>query len=377
MNDTPDLPPPSSAPAPSPAPAASAAPESTAPPARRKAGPGAWANPWLAVAIAGIGLAGWQWLETRGKLNGTQQEVAKRLADSDALVREARTLARQSQDATTQLTAKVGALEAKIAESQSQQAALENLYQELARNRDEQFLAEIDQNLSAASQQLQLAGNVQAAITALQAAEARLARAEQPRLIPLRKAIARDLDKLKSLPFADVPGMSLRLENAVSSVDNLPLAFEGRPRGDDSHDARKAAPGKDAKPTAEPNLFARLGGDIWNEVKGLVRIQRFDRPEPALLAPDQSLYLRENLKLRLLNARLALLSRDQWTFRNELKVSQDWLARFFDVRDRNVAATQNTLKQLASAEISIDLPQISDSLAALKALKQGPQKDRK
>ncbi|MCE1244144.1 uroporphyrinogen-III C-methyltransferase [Oryzomicrobium sp.] len=377
MNDTPDLPPPSSAPAPSPAPAASAAPESAAPPARRKAGPGAWANPWLAVAIAGIGLAGWQWLETRGKLNGTQQEVAKRLADSDALVREARTLARQSQDATTQLTAKVGALEAKIAESQSQQAALENLYQELARNRDEQFLAEIDQNLSAASQQLQLAGNVQAAITALQAAEARLARVEQPRLIPLRKAIARDLDKLKSLPFADVPGMSLRLENAVSSVDNLPLAFEGRPRGDDSHDARKAAPGKDAKPAAEPNLFARLGGDIWNEVKGLVRIQRFDRPEPALLAPDQSLYLRENLKLRLLNARLALLSRDQWTFRNELKVSQDWLARFFDVRDRNVAATQNTLKQLASAEISIDLPQISDSLAALKALKQGPQKDRK
>lgn len=377
MNDTPDLPPPSSAPAPSPAPAASAAPESAAPPARRKAGPGAWANPWLAVAIAGIGLAGWQWLETRGKLNGTQQEVAKRLADSDALVREARTLARQSQDATTQLTAKVGALEAKIAESQSQQAALENLYQELARNRDEQFLAEIDQNLSAASQQLQLAGNVQAAITALQAAEARLARAEQPRLIPLRKAIARDLDKLKSLPFADVPGMSLRLENAVSSVDNLPLAFEGRPRGDDSHDARKAAPGKDVKPAAEPNLFARLGGDIWNEVKGLVRIQRFDRPEPALLAPDQSLYLRENLKLRLLNARLALLSRDQWTFRNELKVSQDWLARFFDVRDRNVAATQNTLKQLASAEISIDLPQISDSLAALKALKQGPQKDRK
>ncbi|QEL64051.1 uroporphyrin-III C-methyltransferase [Oryzomicrobium terrae] len=372
MNDTPDLPPASPAPAAAPAPAAPAA--SPLPP-KAKSHPGVWANPWLLVALAAVGLAGWQWLETRGKLTGTQQEVAKRLADSDTLVREARTLARQSQDATAQLTAKVGALEAKLAESQSQQAALENLYQELARNRDEQFLAEIDQNLSAASQQLQLAGNIQAAITALQAAEARLARAEQPRLVPLRKAIARDLDKLKSLPYADVPGMSLRLENAVAAVDNLPLAFETRPRNDEPS---KTAPGRDAKAGAEePGLLARLGSDIWNEVKGLVRIQRFDRPEPALLAPDQSLYLRENLKLRLLNARLALLSRDQWTFRNELKVSQDWLTRFFDGRDRNVATAQNTLKQLASAEISIDLPQINDSLAALKALKQGPQKDRK
>lgn len=370
MTDTPDLPPaspaPAAAPAPSPAPAL---------PPRAKSHPGVWANPWLLVALAAVGLAGWQWLETRGKLTGTQQEVAKHLADSDALVNEARTLARQSQEETAKLTAKVGALESKIAESQSQQVALENLYQELARNRDEQFLAEIEQNLSAASQQLQLAGNVQAAITALQGAEARLARTDQARLIPLRKAIARDLDKLKTLPSADVPGMSLRLENAVAAVDNLPLAFETRPRGDEP---RKGSASKDGKgAAAEPGLFARLGGEIWSEVKGLVRIQRFDRPEPALLAPDQSLYLRENLKLRLLNARLALLSRDQWTFRNELKVGQDWLTRFFDGRDRGVLATQSTLKQLAAAEISIDLPQINDSLAALKALKQGPQKDRK
>jgi len=104
-----------------------------------------------------------------------------------------------------------------------------------------------------------------------------------------------------------------------------------------------------------------------------VRIQRFDRDEPVLLAPGQAFFLRENLKLRLLNARLALLSRDQGTFRNELKYAQAWIERYFDARDKAAQTALGALKQLSASEISIDLPTLNDSLAAIKTFKLGKE----
>ena len=106
--------------------------------------------------------------------------------------------------------------------------------------------------------------------------------------------------------------------------------------------------------------------EIWQELKGLVRIQRFDRDEAMLLAPGQSFFLRENLKLRLLNARLALFSRDQATFRGELKAALEMLGRLFDVRDKGVEAAQATLRQLLATEIVIALPDLNETQAALR-----------
>lgn len=323
----------------------------------------AWRNPWIGVAVVALGLAGWQWVETRIKLSDTQQELAKRLADADSLSKETRGVAKQSQEEVGRLQAKLGALEAKLAESQNQQAALENLYQDLARNRDEAALAEIEQSVTLAAQQLQLAGNVQGAILALQAADARLSRSERPQFTALRKTINRDLEKLRAAPYVDVSGMNLRLENIIVATDTLALAFDERPKPE--KEAKEAA----ADGTPASGFWQRLGLDLWSEVKGLVRIQRFDRPEPALLSPSQSFFLRENLKLRLLNARLALLSRDQWTFRSELKMSQAWLERYFNTNDKSVQTAIASVKQLAGTEIVIELPLLNDSLNAPKTLK--------
>ncbi len=342
-----------------------AATSAVAPPADGKS---AWLNPWLAVAVVALGLAGWQWVETRTRLADTQQELTKRLSASDSVANESRVLSKQAQEQLAALQAKIGELEGRLSESKKQQDELTGLYQNLARTSEETALADIEQSVTLASQQLQLAGNVQGAILALQAADAHLAGSERPQFIGLRKVLTRDLDRLRAVPQVDMPGMYVRLESVIVAVDSLPLAATGRPQ-----EEPKAAVTEAASP-ASLGYWQRLASDVWQEVRGLVRIQRFDREEPGLLAPGQAFFLRENLKLRLLNARLALLSRDQSTYRNELKQAQVWLERYFAGGEKAVQATQDSLKQLSATEISIELPNLTDSLSAIKNARLGKER---
>ncbi|HNH23531.1 MAG TPA: uroporphyrinogen-III C-methyltransferase [Accumulibacter sp.] len=335
-----------------------------------------WQNPWLVVVLLALALVAWQWLETRQLIADTQKELAQRLAHSDTANAESRVLASQAQEQTAAVLARIGALEARLAESRSQQLVLETLYQDLARNRDEWVLAEVEQGVTLAAQQLQLAGNIQGAVLALQTADARLAGSNRPQFIGLPKVLARDLDRLRALPQLDTAVLSQRIESVLLVIDTLPLAVDGQPRN-----RPKALPPDDPEAADEPNasplglaFWRRLGGEFWQEVKGLIRIQRFDRDEPVLLAPGQEFFLRENLKLRLLNARLALLARDQPTFRNELSRAQSWLERHFNAHDPGLQHAQATLRRLASTEINIELPTLNESLAAIKTFKVGKER---
>src|SRR5262249_34964053 len=127
----------------------------------------------LCAIILASALATVFWLDARPRIDATPQELARRLRGLEADAPEARSVARQSEEAQRETRTKLAQLESRLAESQSQQLALEALYQELSRNRDEWQLAEIEQVLAIASQQLQLAGNVRAALLALQLAEQR------------------------------------------------------------------------------------------------------------------------------------------------------------------------------------------------------------
>lgn len=162
--------------------------------------PSAWRRPSVIIAAVALALLGWQWVETRSRLADLQEDLARRLTDGDTAAKEARALARQAQENLQDLQGKVGALDAKLSESQGQQVALEAMYQEFSRSRDDRVLAEVEQAVAIAAQQLQLAGNVHAALFALQAADARLGSVDRPQWLPLRKAIAADLDTLKALP---------------------------------------------------------------------------------------------------------------------------------------------------------------------------------
>jgi uncharacterized protein HemX len=330
--------------------------EETAPPRRSKA------PVLLLVAIViAAALAALFWLDARQRIDATQQELARRLRDIENDAREARSVARQAQEGLRDAQGKLGQLEARVAESQSQQVALEALYQDLSRNRDEWQLAEIEQVLTIASQQLQLAGNVRAALLALQLAEARLARAERPQFLPIRRALSQDIERLKSLPALDLAGMSMRLDRLVAQVDAMPLAFEER--------GERAGAAKQAAPAGERGFWSRLGAEVWGELRQLVVVRKLNEPEPPLLPPSQAYFLRENLRLRLLNARLTLLTRDEAGYREDLRAAQAWIGRYFDPQSRQTTDALAQLKELSSATLSFEMPTISESLEAVRSFK--------
>jgi len=318
----------------------------------------------MLLALAALGLALWQMHSTRQELEAVRQDVGRRLADVDAQNKAGRIASDQLREATREAAVKIGVLEAKLAESQSQQIALEALYQDLSRNRDEWAFAEIEQTLLIASQQLQLAGNVKAALIALQATDTRLQAMNRPQFTALRTAIARDIAKLKAAPAVDPVGWSGRIDALLAGVDRLPLAAETRPVADGVSGV--AAPAADVNEGAA----ARFWREVWGDLKQLVRVQRMDRADVPLLSPAQTFFLRENLKLRLLTARMALLTRDQAVFRNDLKAAREWLARYFDVRDKSVASAVNSLNSLQSADIQIELPDMAATLEAMRAVSQ-------
>jgi uroporphyrin-3 C-methyltransferase len=321
----------------------------------------------LLIALAVAVLLAWQWFDTRSQFSALQQELGKRLAEADNTVRENRAIVKDTQETVREAQVKLGVLENKLAESQSQQVALQTLYQELSRNRDEWALAEVEQMLNAASQQLQLAGNVKAALIALQTADARLQRIDRPQLIPLRKIINKDIERLKAVPYVDTVAISVRLDNLITRVDSLPLAMDVRPPVDKTAAAEEPA----------PSAWLRLAREAWQDIKQLVRIQNAAEHEIPVLAPDQLFFLRENLKLRLLSARLALLLRDETSFKTDLNAAQEWLTRYYDNSAEATKVSLASLRQLQESRISIELPDISASLDAVRNFKLAREKAAK
>ncbi len=317
-----------------------------------------YTQPVAMVAVVAVLLLAWQWYDSHQQINTLQHELAQRLAAADAENKQSRGVAEQVREATREAQVKLGVLEAKLQESQNQQIALEALYQELSRSRDESLLADVEQTLLVASQQLQLAGNVRSALIALQAADARLARLDRPQLAGLRKVIARDIERLKLAPYVDVIGISARIDNLMGAIDNLPLVMEMRP-------SEAASTAKNAA-DADASAWVRFTRELWRDLRDLVRIEKMDRPDLPLLAPGQSYFLRENLRLRLLGARLALLAHDEKSFKADLKAAGDWLARYYDMRDKVVANTVVAVRQLHDGRISIEVPDVAASLDAVR-----------
>ena len=321
------------------------------------------------VALAAAGLAGWQVYELRSGAIEIREEVAQRLAASDSALAEARGSARQQQESIASLQGKIGSLEAHVAATEGQAAALENLYQEFSRTRDDRVIAEAEQAIGIAAQQLQLAGNHEAALIALQGAEARLAAQDRGQFQALRRALVRDIERLQAAPQVDVPGIALRLETLLERVDMLPLAFAGQLDGPAAA-GNEGASGPERAST-DPSVIDFITGlarDIWREMLTLVRIERLDQSEPVLLAPAQSTYLRENLKIRLLTARLALLARDGRTFAADLAQARGWIERFFDQRDQAVQETLAELAALQALPVKVEQPTPTESIAALRML---------
>ena len=319
------------------------------------------------VAVAALLLvmaAAWLAWDTRMGVQSVESSAGVRLAELGAATTQSKAALAQANAALKDAQARIAELEARVADTQEQRVALEEMYRELSRSADDRVLSEVEQILVLASQQLQLAGNVRAALAALQAADARLARAEKLAATPLRRAITQDMDRLKAVPQVDVAGMAVKLDQLIAQADSLPLVIP---------DVAAAPRPVRARPAEEAGL-TRAARDFWEEMKGLVRIRDLDNQDAALVTPQQAYFLRENLKLRLLAARMSLLARDEASFRDDMKASQALITRWFDARVRPTTAVLATLKQVAESPVVITVPDITASLAAVRTARAAREK---
>jgi len=345
--------------------------------------------PWLVLilggtAAVGLGLA-WN---TQQRLKALEPELVKRQQASQEQVTEARLLSKQAHDTAVETASKLSLLEARVAESALQRSQVEELISSLSRSRDESVVADVEAALRVAQQQAAITGSAEPLVAVLKQADERLARYNQPRLERVRRAVARDLDRVRSVALVDLPSLSIRLDEAVRLVDELPLLSTPERRSA----TRPVAPAAGASAVAAGSApasasatgftlpwgnapwwqaWTRVGGDIWGEVRGLVRVTQIKQPEAMLIAPEQAFFLRENLKLRLLNARLALLSRQFDQAQTDLNQAQQSLDRYFDSSSRRVNSAQELVRQVASQSRQVVLPRPDDTLAALAAAAAG------
>ena len=325
----------------------------------------------LAVAAASLLIALWAWWDSRDTSQTLTQNIGLKLAEQSKAQSQTAAQADQMLKDLRDSQNRVAQLEGKLAEFQGQRVALEEMYRDLARAPDDWLLAEIEQTLNIASRELVLAANVRAALIALQTADQRLARADKLQVVQLRRAITQDMERLKALPLVDVVGISLKLDNLMALAATLPLAIP------DSM-AANALGSREVRPNdANENFAERLGRDLWFEMKQLVSIRELDSGDPVLLSPQQSYFVRENLKLRVLSARTALIARDDVNYKEDLKLVREMLTRYFDPKAKVNVNALTMLKQLAENSVSIAPPDITASLAAARAARSARERPQR
>ncbi len=326
---------------------------------------------WLVVVLvaAGAGAGGYA---LNRKLERMDAVLVQRQQSAEQQTAALRARADQAVTSAQQIDKQMAQLEGKIADAQTAQQALAQQYADLARNREDWTLAEVGQMLSSASEQLQLTGNTQLALFALQSADTRLAASDSPQALAVRKAIAQDTDKLKAAPSTDLTGMAIKLDTALAAIDKLPLAGEALVAHTRPEAATPADVTKTAAATGEPRWKAWLDtfvNGIGQQIASLVQVRRIDNADAMLASPDQGYFVRENVKLRLLSARLSLLSRNEATLKSDLAAADAALAHYFDSASKETQNVRDLLKQVDAGSAAVALPTLDESLKAIQQYK--------
>lgn len=317
---------------------------------------------WAALLLAALGcvLAVVVWQRNEKLV----REAARRWQDAEQRVAQLETQLKAAQDQARDLASRSLLLDGKVGEVVGQQAQLERMYRNIAQNSLDVVLADVENSISIAAQQLLVGSNVAGALLALQDADSMLRRVDQGSVSVLRKLVARDIERLKALPTVDISSMAARLDAVASGIDQLPM-LAGSPVAQGNTAASD-------KPQSGPmGRITESGLRGWNsltqELLALLRVTRVDTPDALLLAPNQQYFVRENLRLTLLSARLALLSRNETVFRGDLDRAIKWLSEYYDRDSRAVVTAGNSLKQLQGSKVSLELPSLAESISAVRA----------
>ncbi|KAF0812497.1 putative uroporphyrinogen-III C-methyltransferase [Andreprevotia sp. IGB-42] len=300
------------------------------------------------VALAAAGALAWQ----QHRIN---KDLRQTYTQQGTLLQHAQGREQAAHEQLQALQREVALLGAKQAEAQNQQATLSAMYDSVTRSDSQRILLEAEQALTYASQQLQLSGRSDVALSTLAALDSQLLSLNRPELINVRKAISQDFEALKAMPVVDTVGIAARLDSLIDELDAIPLHIDNQrdPR------AERVVP-------TEGNVLQRFASEVWGELKQLIQIRRMDRADSVLLTPEQTLLLRENMKLRLLDARSAVIARNPPIYRADLAAVGQYLGRYFDPQAPQTKHVREVLQTLQKADIAPSVQDLSSSLNAVR-----------
>ncbi|HEY0974581.1 MAG TPA: uroporphyrinogen-III C-methyltransferase [Solimonas sp.] len=240
-----------------------------------------------------------------------------------------------------------------------------DLSEELSGGRARFQLVAIEQLLVLANDRLLLARDVESALAALDAADARLAQQRDPRLFAVRQALAQERTALRGVPVPDSTGAALTLSSLIARAPRLPLAARVA-------DHFEAPPAAVAAQDEDRSAAQRFMGSVRQALASLFTVRRNAGPSPRLLSSEQETLIVEILMLKLEGARMALLRGDAVSFRDLCESARQWLTDYFRAQDPGVAAAQGELERLLPLNLAPPLPDIDGSLGLLRAQLEAP-----
>ncbi len=306
----------------------------------------------MLVALGGLGGVYFLWSQLGQQETAARQERQRLATRIDEL-----------SAAQQQLGGRIDGAVAKLGEVAQQTEtvtdALNQINDRLGRDRQDWVLAESDYLLQIADRRLELERDVAGAEAALTAADQRLGSLNDPSLNRVRAYINDELQALHEVPRIDIDGMTLELGSLSKAVDTLVLA--GRPKDEQE---------SEAEPEPVRSGWRAFLHSVWLDLKGLVTIRHQEAGAIPLITPDQRLLLRQNLRLKLETARLSLLRGHNQAYREALLEADEWVTRFYQSDSPATVAMHTALTRLAGVDIAPPLPDINDSLRALRQATQ-------
>lgn len=222
------------------------------------------------------------------------------------------------------------------------------------------LITEAEYLLKLANHRLILAHDIDTAVQALQSADSRLHEVGNPKFIPLRKAIALDIQQLNAVKRIDIVGISAQLNALQQQTETLPLMMP------DPQTIRQRK--TEASSVSRVDNWQQLPAAMWQDLLKLFRIQKHNDVIKPLLMPEQRFFLIQNLKLQLEQARLALLNNQSTIYKDRIQQAQQWIKKYFDNQHPLSQAMNDSLTKLAAIDITLTLPDISASLTNLRLL---------
>ena len=318
-----------------------------------------------AVAIV-IALAMGAGLYLNGKHQADlQAQTNQKLSDQLSALQQ------QASSDKQQLTQQLSGAETALQTAQQQQTAsakeLETLREKVAvisgNDVRSWLLAQADYLVKLAGRKLWSDQDVTTAAALLKSADASLADMNDPSVMNVRRALTQDISNLSSVTQVDYDGVILKLNQLSNNVDNLRLA------DNDSDDAPMDSDGGELSGSVR-EWRQNLVKSWHNFMDDFITIRRRDNTAQPLLAPNQDVYLRENIRSRLLIAAQAVPRHQDEIYKQSIDTVSAWVRAWYDTNDAATKAFLAQLDELSQQNINMDLPDNLESQPLLEQLMQ-------